>query len=56
MDKEAGKDSGKSTAKVFLGKGKHTLSVVTTEVEWGVYTLVLEFDGSIEKHKFMIRG
>ncbi|MBT5978003.1 MAG: hypothetical protein HOG66_10240 [Flavobacteriales bacterium] len=41
---------------VFLGKGKHTLSVVTTEVEWGVYTLVLEFDGSIEKHKFMIRG
>lgn len=45
-----------STEEYFLGRGEHTITIETSSLEWGVYTLVIEYDGQIEKYKFMVRG
>jgi hypothetical protein len=41
---------------MYLGKGKHSLSFNTEDLDWGVYKVQLDGPKFLYKHKLMIRG
>lgn len=41
---------------IFLGKGIHKFSILTKDLNWGVYKLEIDGPEFLEKHKVMIRG